>query len=77
MRKKPDSPPITDAEVLAWLEKRAHVEDRDGGRSSHYSLCVSKMAMGPWAAKHDGEFNYKTLREAVEAEIRKAANGPR
>lgn len=60
----------TDAEILDFLEKRACVEARDGGWSSFYFVSIPKMAMGPWQKTHGGEYDHKTLREAVAAQLK-------
>lgn len=58
----------TDAEILDWLQQRAYIETRDGGWSSFYYIAIPKMAIGPWQRRHGGgEFDHKTLREAVAA----------
>jgi len=57
---------------MDWLEKRKYRESRDGGYSAFFSINVPAMAMGPWQRDHGGEFDCKTLREAIDNERSKA-----
>jgi len=57
---------------MDWLEKRKYREYRDGGGSAFFSINVPAMAVGPWQRDPGGEFDCKTLREAIDNERSKA-----
>ncbi|UXC20061.1 hypothetical protein [Comamonas squillarum] len=64
-----------DAARLDFLETQKRREARDGGYSAFYSLHLPAMAAGPWQATHGGEYDHKSLREAIDAAMAAAQEG--
>lgn len=61
----------TDKQRMDFLEKIAYKENRDGGWNGFYQIFLDAYSFGAWQKAHGGEYDYKTVREAVDAEMNK------
>ena len=65
-----------DSARLDFLEALKYRDVRDGGYSAAYSVHLPAMAAGPWQASHGGEYDHKSLREAIDAAMASAQAEP-
>lgn len=62
----------TDTERIDWLEKRASRVDEGGGVCGYFSLpALPGWDPTPWAKKHGGTYDNKSVREAIDFAMNK------
>ena len=61
----------TDKQRIDFLEKNAYRVDRDGGYSGSFEIYIPCLSPGLHVDNYAGRFDYKTIREAIDAEMNK------
>ena len=59
-----------DTERMDYVERWKGGQDHDGGYAAHFSFGVQSRRTGQYAATHGGEYDFKTIREAIDKELK-------